>query len=84
MQVNEKEILQAFDKNRPYLIDIEKLVNRIKYGMLNISLTIHDSKVTGFAFQSTQKVRYEVGQGGSMVRVSEELPNPNLKIDEQV
>jgi len=80
MLEEEKKILEAFEKNRPYLIDIEKLVKEIKYGLINFSVTVHDSKVTGFTTQTFQKVRYEVGQGGSMKRVSDELPNPNLKI----
>lgn len=81
MALGEKEILAAFEKNRPYLIDIEKLVQKLKFGLINFSVTVHDSKVTGFTVQSFQKVRYEVGKGGEMLRTSEELPDSNLKID---
>jgi hypothetical protein len=82
MEVTEQKILEAFDKNRPYLIDIEKLVKKTKYGLLNFSLQVHDSKVTGWTVQVYQKVRYEVGPGGEMKRISEKLPETDLKLDE--
>lgn len=77
----DKKIIEAMEKNRPYLIDIEKLVQKLKFGQINMSFTVHDSKVTGLTIQSFQKIRYEPGQGGAMSRVGEDLPNPNLKIE---
>jgi len=82
MELTEQKILEAFDKNRPYLIDIEKLVKKLKYGLLNFSIQVHDSKVTGFTVQSFQKVRYEAAPGGAMKRVSDELPDPKFNTDE--
>lgn len=81
MPLGEKQILEAFEKNRPYLIDIEKLVQKLKFGLINISVTVHDSKVTGLTVQSFQKIRYEADKGGAMTRIGDDLPNPNLKIE---
>ncbi len=59
----EKALIEALQKNRPYLIDIEKLVQKIRFGLINISLRVHDSKVTDVTVQGFQKIRYNFGKG---------------------
>ena len=80
----ERQVTEAMKSNRPYLIDIERLVNKVKYGTINFSIRVHDARVTDITTQIFQKVRYELGKDGKMIRLSEELPITQVDLEEKV
>jgi len=44
---NERQLIRAFlEKNKPYLLALEKMVQEIKFGQLTVTLRIHQGFVT--------------------------------------
>ena len=82
MAIDEKQIIEAFKKNRPYLIDIERLVKEVKFGTINLSIRVHESRVTDIVTQIFQKVRYELGKDGTMSRSSEDIPLTKIDLED--
>lgn len=57
-----EEIIVAFQKHKPHLLDIDTLVREVKYGKLNLELTIVNSFVTNLEVISKQSIRYDKGE----------------------
>lgn len=56
------ELITAFKKHKPYLVDLEKLINEIKSGKLNLSFTVTDGNVLSMEVVGRQLVRYDKGE----------------------
>ena len=75
--IDEKKLQEAMQKNRPYLVIIEAMVQKIKYGQINVSLRVHDGRVTDITSQSFQKIRFDLGPGGSVATSTDTQLDPN-------
>lgn len=58
----EQKIVTSFREHKPYLLDIETLIGEMKFGKLNIVLTIADGKVLNMEVLGRQLVRYDKGE----------------------
>lgn len=56
-----KELVVAFQKAKPYVVDLEKLVKAVGFGKLDIIFTIQDGTVISIDIIGRQKIRYDKG-----------------------
>jgi hypothetical protein len=73
-----KELIDAFKKNKPYLLDLEVLIKEINYGKLNLTFTVMNGKVTSVEVGSHQLVRYDKGE-----RIEEEEEKKDKNLDKK-
>jgi len=66
----DKELVKAFQKFKPYLVDIEELVKRVGYGKIVFAVRVHNGVVTDFVVQSSTRKRYDLGKGNSVKKSS--------------
>jgi len=57
-----KNLIKAFQENKPYLLDLETLIKEIKFGKLYLTFTIANEKVVSMEIGSQQLVRYDKGE----------------------
>jgi len=57
-----KELVEAFQKNKPYLVDLETLIKEIKYGKIHLVFTVTNSRVISMEVGSQQLIRYDKGE----------------------
>jgi len=57
-----KELVEAFQKNKPYLVDLETLIREIKYGKIHLVFTVTNSRVISMEVGSQQLIRYDKGE----------------------
>ena len=60
----DKKIIETFQKFKPYLLDIENLVQKVKYGKIIFSVRVHNGTVTDFVVQSFTRKRYDIEKEG--------------------
>ena len=58
----EQKVITSFREHKPHLLDIETLIKEMKFGKLNIVLTIADRKVLNMEILGRQLVRYDKGE----------------------
>lgn len=58
----QQELIANLLKYRPHLTDLETLVNKIKYGKINLVLTVENSKISSMEVVSRQLIRYDKGE----------------------
>ena len=59
----QKELIEAFKKYKPYLVDLEVLIKEIKYGKLNLIFTVVNEEVISTEIVSGhQLIRYDKGE----------------------
>ena len=58
----EQKVIASFREHKPYLLDIETLISEMKFGKLNIVLTVADGKVLNMEILGRQLVRYDKGE----------------------
>jgi len=73
----DKKIIDAFKKEKPHLLYIEKIIQKIKYGRLTLVLRIHDSKVTDITTMSALRLRFDTGKGNKGTKVTVNPMNVN-------
>lgn len=60
--LEEKNIIKAFEKHKPYLLDVEKLIKELGYGRLSVEFTIKDASVISMSISGVQLIRYDKGE----------------------
>lgn len=59
-----KDIIKAFQEFKPYILDIERLIQQVKYGKIVFAVRVHNGCVTDFVVQSSTRKRYDLKKGG--------------------
>jgi len=54
-----KDLVEAFQKHKPYLVDLETLIKEIKYGKIHLVFTVTNSQVISMEVGSQQLIRYD-------------------------
>lgn len=54
-----QEFLAILEKERPYLLDIDKVVSALDNGIVTISIRIYKQKVTDIVVQKSERIVYK-------------------------
>lgn len=60
--LKDKKLIEAFQREKPYIIHLEKIVKKMGYGRLTVVLRVHNEQVTDLTVFSGQKIRYDLNK----------------------
>lgn len=55
-----EELAQVLQKQKPYLVDIEKALHTTPYGSVSVELTTYNGHVVRLSHISRKEIKYEV------------------------
>lgn len=55
-----EELAQVLQKQKPYLVDIERALHTTPYGMVSVELTTYNGHVVRLSHISKKEIKYEI------------------------
>ena len=60
--LKDKRLIEAFRREKPYIVHLEKIVKKMGYGRLTVVFRVHNEQVTDLTVFSGQKIRYDLSK----------------------
>lgn len=64
------EYKTAGDKNLPFYVAMENIINNVKYGSVQVNAKVHDTEIIGIVLDSSKHVKYRNNEDGIALGVA--------------
>ena len=61
--MRDEKLINAFQKEKPHLVYLEKLIKKLKYGRLTVVMRLHNGEVTDLTTLSAKRLRFDKKDG---------------------